>query len=170
MQKRLISYGALALILLFLAGCATPPNADSAARPLSAGAGAATALDERVVYYARVYDVPGSLIHRSMQRESGSDPNKHAGRFWGLMQIRLDTARSMGYRGPARGLLDADTNLKYAVAYLANAYVVAAGDPDRALGLYSRGYFWEARRKALLDRLRTADQVQTAGRDSSAAE
>jgi soluble lytic murein transglycosylase-like protein len=73
------------------------------------------------------------------------------------MQIRLDTARGMGYHGPARGLLDADTNLKYAGAYLANAYVVADRDPDRALELYAGGYFYEARRKGVLDKLRTAE-------------
>jgi soluble lytic murein transglycosylase-like protein len=72
------------------------------------------------------------------------------------MQIRFDTAQGMGYRGPARGLLDADTNLKFAVAYLSNAYLVAGGNPDRALALYASGYFYEARRKGLLDRLRTA--------------
>jgi soluble lytic murein transglycosylase-like protein len=72
------------------------------------------------------------------------------------MQIRLDTARGLGFRGPARDLLDADTNLKYAVAYLSNAYVVAGRNPDRALRLYASGYFYEARRKGVLDRLRTA--------------
>lgn len=75
------------------------------------------------------------------------------------MQIRFDTARGMGYRGPPRGLLDADTNLKYAVAYLSNAYLVAGGNPERALVLYARGYFYEARRKGLLDRSRTAQGV-----------
>ncbi len=72
------------------------------------------------------------------------------------MQIRADTARGMGYHGPARGLLDADTNLKYACAYLANAYVVANGDADRAMRLYAGGYYYEARRKGVLDRLKTA--------------
>ena len=38
------------------------------------------------------------------------------------MQIRHDTAQGMGYQGPASGLLDADTNLTFAVPYLANAY------------------------------------------------
>jgi soluble lytic murein transglycosylase-like protein len=62
----------------------------------------------------------------------------------------------LGYRGAARGLLDADTNLKYAVAYLSNAYAVAGRDPNRALALYASGYFYEARRKGLLDRLTAA--------------
>jgi soluble lytic murein transglycosylase-like protein len=147
---------ALALITLPLAGCAMPPGPQTPAEPLAADSSPHSAVNERVAYYARVYDVPESLIHRSIQRESGYDPTSHAGPYWGLMQIRLDTARGMGYRGTARGLLDADTNLKYAVAYLSNAYLVAGGNPDRAIALYAAGYFYEARRKGLLDRLRTA--------------
>ncbi|WP_158816852.1 lytic transglycosylase domain-containing protein [Methylocapsa sp. S129] len=142
---------ALALTSLLLAGCATPPEAPapSAETPLNG-------LDARIAYYAGAYDVPESLIRRSIQRESGYRPNAHNGPYWGLMQIRLDTARGMGYRGTARGLLDADTNLKYAVAYLSNAYLVAGGNPDRAIALYAGGYFYEAKRKGLLDRLRKA--------------
>jgi soluble lytic murein transglycosylase-like protein len=147
---------ALALILLLLVGCATPPGSQSPGQSIGAAAAPQNALNERISYYARVYDVPESLIHRSIVRESGYNPAAHRGPFWGLMQVRLDTARSMGYRGPARGLLDADTNLKYAVAYLSNAYLVAGGNPERALALYASGYYYEARRKGLLDRLRTA--------------
>ena len=146
---------ALALIALLLAGCATPPGSQASAPSAEAEAPPQNALNERISYYAGVYDVPESLIHRSIRRESGYNPASHHGPFWGLMQLRLETARSMGYRGPARGLLDADTNLKYGVAYLSNAYLVAGGNPERALALYSSGYFYEARRKGLLDRLRT---------------
>ena len=106
--------------------------------------------------------MPEELIRRSIKRESGYNPKARNGPYWGLMQIRVDTARGMGFRGPARGLLDADTNLKYAVAYLANAFVVAGGDTDRALALYAGGYFYEARRKGLLDRLKTAADGATA--------
>jgi soluble lytic murein transglycosylase-like protein len=151
------AFCALALITVFLAGCATPPAVRA---PVATESSPQNALDERIAYYARVYDVPEALIHRSIRRESGYDPTIHAGPYWGLMQIRLDTARGMGYRGPARGLLDPDANLKYAVAYLANAYVVAGGDQDRALALYASGYFYEARRKGLLDRLRTAQDAR----------
>jgi soluble lytic murein transglycosylase-like protein len=147
---------ALALIPLSLAGCATPPDSQAPAQSVRAEARPQSALDERVSYYARVYDVPESLIHRAILRESGYNPAAHIGPFWGLMQLRLDTARGMGYRGPGRGLLDADTNLKYAVVYLSNAYVVAGGNPVRALALYASGYYYEARRKGLLNRLRTA--------------
>jgi soluble lytic murein transglycosylase-like protein len=151
-----IVFCALALIPFSLAGCATLPGAQA---PTSAAEedSSQSALDKRISYYANAYDVPESLIHRSILRESGYNPLAHVGPYWGLMQIRLDTARGMGFRGTARDLLDADTNLKYAVAYLSNAYVVAGRNPDRALRLYASGYFWEARRKGLLDRLKTAE-------------
>jgi soluble lytic murein transglycosylase-like protein len=148
-----------ALIPLLLAGCATPPASQAPAPSIGAEAPSGNALDERISYYSQVYDVPESLIRRSIVRESGYNPAAHHGPFWGLMQIRVETARGMGYRGSARGLLNADTNLKYAVAYLSNAYLVAGGNPDRALALCASGYFYEARRKGLLDRLRRAQGV-----------
>ena len=57
----------------------------------------------------------------------------------------------MGYRGSPEGLLDAATNLTYGVKYLRGAWLVADGDPDAAVGWYARGYYYEARRKGLLE-------------------
>jgi soluble lytic murein transglycosylase-like protein len=65
------------------------------------------------------------------------------------MQIKHATARAMGYSGPARGLLDADTNLTYGVRYLAGAYRAARGDQERAFSLYQRGYYDVAKRQRL---------------------
>jgi soluble lytic murein transglycosylase-like protein len=141
---------ASALLASGLAGCAATPQ--GATSPV-AEATAQSPMDQSIVRYAKLYDVPEALIRRSIRRESGYNPKARNGPYWGLMQIRYDTARGMGYRGPAKGLLDADTNLKYAVAYLANAYVVAGHDEDRAIALYAAGYYYEARRKGLLERL-----------------
>jgi soluble lytic murein transglycosylase-like protein len=57
----------------------------------------------------------------------------------------------MGYRGPASGLLDAETNLKYAVRYLRGAYLVANGNFDQAVGFYARGYYYDAKRRGMLE-------------------
>ena len=70
---------------------------------------------------------------------------------YGLMQIKLATARSMGYRGDAAGLLDADTNMTYAVKYLAGAYRVAGGNADRAVHYYAAGYYYAAKRRGMKD-------------------
>jgi len=150
------TFYALILIPFALAGCETTsgPGGPSVA---ATDAAPKTALDERIAYYADQYDVPESLIRRSIERESGYNPNAHHGPYWGLMQIRVDTARGLGYHGNGKGLLDADANLKYAAAYLSNAYMVADRDEKRALRLYASGYFYEARRKGLLDQLRKVE-------------
>jgi soluble lytic murein transglycosylase-like protein len=41
------------------------------------------------------------------------------------------------------------------VPCLANAYKVAGGNPDRAVSLYSGGYYYAAKRKGLLRELRS---------------
>jgi soluble lytic murein transglycosylase-like protein len=82
--------------------------------------------------------LPASLIERVIRRESGGNPRAvHAGNY-GLMQIRLGTARAMGYTGSAAGLLDPQTNMTYALRYLAGAYRAAGGNESRAIALYSR--------------------------------
>jgi soluble lytic murein transglycosylase-like protein len=65
------------------------------------------------------------------------------------MQIKLPTARSMGYTGTAAGLLDADTNMTYAVKYLAGAYRVAGGNANRAVHYYAAGYYYAAKSRGL---------------------
>lgn len=107
-------------------------------------------LDALIARYASHYEVPETLVRRVVKRESNFDPTARNKIYWGLMQIRHDTARTMGYRGPANGLLDAETNLKYAVKYLRGAYLTADRNEDRAVSLYARGYYYDAKRKGLL--------------------
>ena len=108
-------------------------------------------LDRLISHYADVYDVPKDLVHRVVRRESNYRPTAYNSGNWGLMQIRHATAKGMGYDGKAEGLLDAETNLRYAVRYLRGAYMVAGGDKDHAIRLYSRGYYYDAKRAGLLD-------------------
>ncbi|WP_371930838.1 transglycosylase SLT domain-containing protein [Paracoccus spongiarum] len=109
-------------------------------------------LRSRINFWARHYGVPAELVQRVVIRESTHRPEARNGPYYGLMQILPQTARTMGYRGPASGLLDADTNLRYGVKYLHGAWLVAEGDPDDAVRWYSRGYYYEAKRKGLLKR------------------
>ncbi|RNF35463.1 transglycosylase SLT domain-containing protein [Paracoccus methylarcula] len=108
-------------------------------------------LRSRINYWAAHYRVPASLVQRIVIRESTHRPGARNGPYYGLMQILPQTARTMGYRGPASGLLDADTNLKYGVKYLRGAYLVANGNHDKAVMWYARGYYYEAKRKGLLE-------------------
>lgn len=101
--------------------------------------------------YAAAYQVPERLVHRVVQRESRYNPVARNGPYWGLMQISHATARGMGYQGNAQGLLNANTNLRYAVKYLAGAYKVSGGNETQAVKLYARGYYYDAKRKGLLE-------------------
>jgi soluble lytic murein transglycosylase-like protein len=104
-----------------------------------------------ITEYSNLYGVPESLVHRIVKRESKYNPKARHGGNLGLMQINYATARTMGYRGSAKGLLDVDANLKYGVKYLAGAYLVAGGNTRRALGYYTGGYYYVAKRKGLLE-------------------
>jgi soluble lytic murein transglycosylase-like protein len=110
-------------------------------------------IDAMIARHARHHGVPETLVHHVVKRESGYNPRLHSRGHWGLMQIKHETARGMGYRGPASGLLDPETNLTYAVPYLANAYRVARGNEGRAVSFYRRGYYYEAKRAGLLGSL-----------------
>jgi len=108
-------------------------------------------LDRMIAHYAGVHEIPEELLRRVVNRESTFNPAARNGPYWGLMQILPATARSMGYTGKPEGLLDPETNLKYAGKYLKGAYLVADGNHDRAVQLYARGYYYDAKRKGLLD-------------------
>ena len=104
-------------------------------------------LDSLIARHAASNNLPENLLRRVIKRESGGDPRVIYKGNYGLMQIKLATARSMGYTGTAAGLLDADTNMTYAVKYLAGAYHVAGGNTNRAVHYYAAGYYYAAKSK-----------------------
>ena len=99
-----------------------------------------SAYESLVAQQASANGIPVSLVERVIKRESGGNPRAVSRGNYGLMQIRLGTARAMGYSGSAEGLLDAATNMTYAVRYLAGAYRAAGGNESRAVALYASGY------------------------------
>ncbi|MEW9614777.1 lytic transglycosylase domain-containing protein [Shinella sp. S4-D37] len=110
-----------------------------------------TPIDAIISKYAAIYGIPESLLHRVVKRESTYNPKAYNRGHYGLMQIKYATARSMGYEGPAEGLFDAETNIKYAGKYLRGAWMVADDKNDGAVRLYAAGYYYHAKRKGLLD-------------------
>jgi len=119
-----------------------------AALPFSPGALARDAqYDALVATHAKTNNLPEALVHRVIVRESGYRPSLVSRGNIGLMQIKLGTARSLGYTGSAEGLRDPDTNLTWAVKYLAGAYRAANGDHSRAMRYYASGYYVSARRQ-----------------------
>jgi soluble lytic murein transglycosylase-like protein len=109
-------------------------------------------IDALVATHARANNVPEALVHRVIVRESKyqKDLVGSCGCI-GLMQIKLATARGLGYGGDAKGLHDPNTNLTYGVKYLAGAYRAASGDHDRAVHYFAKGYYEVAKRQRLAD-------------------
>ena len=139
--------------LAALAACGGRSRASTKApvnEPLALNAGETPQLRALIDRYADEYDVPRSLVHRVVQRESRYNPRARNGSYYGLMQIAPQTAGTMGFRGQPSELLDAETNLKYAVKYLRGAWLVSDGSQERAVGWYARGYYYEAKRRGLL--------------------
>lgn len=143
--------GRLAIVTVALAGLAAGAGAAAASSAPYPDAAQKARIDRLIVYYAKRYNVPVALAREVVHDESEYRPLARNGPYWGLMQIRYDTAQGMGYRGPAKGLLDAETNLAFGIAYLSNAFKAAGGNMSRGHMLYRKGYYYEARRKRLLD-------------------
>ena len=117
-----------------------------------AGVDANGNLDSLIARHAAANNLPESMVRRIIRRESGGRAHVISKGNYGIMQIRLGTARAMGYRGTAAGLLDADTNMTYAVKYLAGAYRTAGGNPDRTVRYYAAGYYYAAKGKGMFDK------------------
>ncbi len=100
--------------------------------------------------WAKIHDIPESLLHRIIQRESDYNAAARNGPYWGLMQILPQTARGMGFTGANEDLLDAETNLEFAGKYLKGAWIVSGGNQDAAVKWYASGYYYEAKRLGLL--------------------
>jgi hypothetical protein len=109
-----------------------------------------SAITKIIEKYSKIYQVPASLLHRVVHRESRYNPNAYNKRgYFGLMQIKYNTAKSMGYDGAPAGLFDAETNIKFAAKYLRGAWLVSDSREDDAVRLYARGYYYDAKRKGL---------------------
>ncbi|WP_435166649.1 transglycosylase SLT domain-containing protein [Falsirhodobacter sp. 1013] len=137
-------------LILGLAACGGGGEVSRAAAPDLAMPAGRAEVSRMVDDYADRYGVPRSLAHRVVKRESTYNPAARNGTYYGLMQIAPSTARIMGFRGEPTELLDAETNLTYAMKYLRGAWMVSNGSQDKAVEWYSKGYYYEAKRKGLL--------------------
>ena len=126
--------------------------------------------ESMVATHASANNVPEALVHRVIVRESKYHPNLVGrGGTIGLMQIKLATARGLGYTGDAAGLRDPDTNLAWGIKYLAGAYRAANGDHSRAVRYYASGYYYAAKRQRQERPLQIAPVLASARSKSVAA-
>ncbi|MFD3191031.1 transglycosylase SLT domain-containing protein [Sedimentitalea sp. HM32M-2] len=145
---------ALALLALGFAtsACGAPADKPVRAQPTPPlYANETPELRRLINKYGDLYEIPRSLVHRLAVRESTHRPWAINRPYYGLLQILPATARSMGFEGQPKDLLDAEINLKYAGKYLRGAWLLADGSQDAAIKHYSRGYWKEAKRRGMLE-------------------
>jgi len=100
---------------------------------------ASAQLRAQVERHAAAQGVPPRLAHAVVMLESRYRPGIVSRGNYGLMQIRFGTARAMGYRGAPGGLLNAETNLRYGMRYLARGWKASGGDVCRTIAHYQTG-------------------------------
>lgn len=90
---------------------------------------------------AAIVGLPVAIADAVARIESGYDPSVvgSVGEI-GLMQVRPATAAMLGFRGTPADLAAPDVNVRYGVAYLAEAWRRADGDLCRALMKYRAGH------------------------------
>jgi soluble lytic murein transglycosylase-like protein len=86
--------------------------------------------------------VPVELANAVIRYESNYNPRVtgRAGEI-GLMQIKLQTARGIGYRGSRKGLYDPATNIAWGMKYLGQAVRLSGGSQCGTLSRYNAGLF-----------------------------
>lgn len=100
----------------------------------------AVALKPLIARYASENGLPYELADAVVRLESRYNAGARNGPNMGLTQINVRTAQSLGYKGDAAGLLDAETNLRYGLKYLATAYKLAGGDTCGTILRYQFGH------------------------------
>lgn len=85
------------------------------------------------------HGVPAALADALVRAESNYRPTARSGGNLGLTQISYATARRLGYGGSAAGLFEPETNLRWGLKYLAQAYRLAHGDTCGTVLRYNSG-------------------------------
>jgi soluble lytic murein transglycosylase-like protein len=127
-----------------------PSKAVGAASSVDAGKSSPTSrveassalLSELVARHARRHGVPAALARAVVRVESNFNPRARgrAGEI-GLMQIKPQTARGIGFTGGSQALYDPDTNLRWGMRYLGAAYKLAGGSVCGTILRYNAGHY-----------------------------
>ncbi|MCG7391712.1 lytic transglycosylase domain-containing protein [Microvirga sp. ACRRW] len=100
----------------------------------------ASALKPLIARYAAENGLSYELADAVVRIESRYNPGARNGPNIGLTQINYRTAQSLGYKGDVAGLMDAETNLRYGLKYLAQAHKLAGGDTCGTILRYQFGH------------------------------
>ncbi len=94
-----------------------------------------------VARHAAENGVPFALADAVVKVESNYNPHAtNRSGAMGLMQIKTQTARGEGFSGGPAGLLNPETNIRFAMRYLATAYRMSGGDLCGTVMRYQSGH------------------------------
>jgi soluble lytic murein transglycosylase-like protein len=98
-------------------------------------------IERLIAGHAAKLQIPVDLALAVAFVESSFDPTAIGGvGEIGLMQVRLSTARQLGFRGTAEQLAEPDTNARYGATYLAEAWRLSDQRVCEALMRYRAGW------------------------------
>ena len=117
------------------------PGPPPAAKPDGPREHGSETMADLVAKHAAANGVPVKLAQAVVRIESRGNVHASNAGALGLMQIKFGTARAAGFSGPAVGLFVADTNLRFGMKILGDAYRAAGGDTCGALMRYQSGHF-----------------------------
>ena len=101
--------------------------------------------DGLIFQAGKSYSVPDALIKAIIRAESNFDPRakRHEANVgdysYGLMQVRCDTAKWMGWNGNCGDLLNPETNIQVGTKFLAYLQAQFPNDIERVISAYNAG-------------------------------
>ncbi|MEM7290899.1 MAG: lytic transglycosylase domain-containing protein [Pseudomonadota bacterium] len=147
MRIRFASAVISVLSLVFVGGCSIlnfeRPSLEAAPKPAKTAKSETTGkpYDKLISHYAVQNGVPVDLAHAVVFSESTYRANATgAVGEVGLMQLRMATARMVGYTGSRKGLYDPETNIKYGMKYLGQAHKLGGGTTCGTILKYNAGH------------------------------
>lgn len=119
------------------AGLTIPASVAAKSAPVT-NAGPILALVDK---HAAAHGIPAGFARAVVRIESNFNP-RATGRQQevGLMQIKYETARGIGFTGTREELYDPNTNLKWGMKYLAMAWKLGGATPCGAVLRYQAGH------------------------------
>jgi soluble lytic murein transglycosylase-like protein len=107
---------------------------------LAISTASATPYSALIESHARANGIPVELAQAVIRHESGFNARAtgRAGEI-GLMQIKLQTARGIGYRGTRQALYNPAVNIEWGMKYLGQARRLAGGSQCGMLSRYNGG-------------------------------
>lgn len=99
---------------------------------------------------AALYGIPGDIMVGLCSVESSLNPDayvKHDGGSpsYGLCQIKLETARGLGFKGTKDDLMDPKINAHFAVRYVSEQLLRYDNNLTKAIAAYNQGHWVKSR-------------------------